>query len=171
MTGPCKDCPPGTKRKATRPGPRCVTHYRAFRKDVRERAWATRIHEVYGITAEFYRQMLAVQGGVCAICQRATGAIKRLAVDHDHKQALLDGHDVVKGCPNCVRGLLCSTCNRNVLGHLRDEPAALTRAIDYLANWPSSRARSASAASGSLSASPGSSAAGAPVSDSSENRT
>lgn len=158
----CKDCAAGSKRAAPKPGPRCVTHWRAARKAVREEAWARRIHEIYGITADFYRQLLAFQGGTCAICQRATGAIKRLAVDHDHKQAVLDGHAVDHGCPNCVRGLLCSTCNRNVLGHLRDDPTALQRAIDYLASWPSRHVPSASGASGSSSASPGSSAAGAP---------
>jgi hypothetical protein len=115
--------------------------------------------------------VLALQGGKCAICQRATGAARRLAVDHDHKQALLDGHDEDQGCPNCVRGLLCKTCNRNVLGHLRDDPAAFQRAIDYLKNWPFARARNASAASGSPSAPAGSSAAGAADTASSSERT
>ncbi|MGH7867573.1 MAG: endonuclease domain-containing protein, partial [Candidatus Dormibacteraceae bacterium] len=31
---------------------------------------------------------------------------------------------------------LCKPCNRDVLGHLRDDPAALQRAIDYLTNPP-----------------------------------
>jgi hypothetical protein len=123
----CKDClaewvaesrPPSkrTARAAPYPGPRCTTHWRAFRKRIRENAWAAHIHERYGITADFYRQVLAMQGGKCAICQRATGAARRLAVDHDHKQAVLDGHAEDHGCKNCVRGLLCKSCNRNVLG-------------------------------------------------------
>lgn len=178
----CKDClaewvaesrPPSkrTARAAPYPGPRCTTHWRAFRKRIRENAWAAHIHERYGITADFYRQVLAVQGGKCAICQRATGAARRLAVDHDHKQAVLDGHAEDHGCPNCVRGLLCKTCNRNVLGHLRDDPAAFQRAIDYLRSWPTARARSASATAGSTASTAGSSAAGAPEQASSESRT
>lgn len=35
-----------------------------------------------------------------------------------------------------MRGLLCKPCNRNVLGHLRDEVQALMRAIDYLTTPP-----------------------------------
>ena len=35
-----------------------------------------------------------------------------------------------------VRGLLCTACNRNVLGHLRDDPDALLRAADYLMHPP-----------------------------------
>ena len=182
MTAPtrtCKDClaelvgnPSKLKlRNAPYPGPRCTTHWRVFRKRLRENAWAAHIHERYGITAEFYRQVLALQGGKCAICQRATGAARRLAVDHDHKQAVLDGHAEDHGCPNCVRGLLCKTCNRNVLGHLRDDPAAFQRAIDYLRSWPTARARSASATAGSTSPSPGSSAGGATGTASSESRT
>jgi hypothetical protein len=93
---------------------------------------------VYSITAAFYALLLAFQGHKCFICQRATGQYKRLSVDHDHKQAVLDGHAPEKGCPNCVRGLLCSTCNK-MLGHLRDDPLAAERMADYLRNWPSRR--------------------------------
>jgi hypothetical protein len=39
-----------------------------------------------------------------------------------------------------VRGLLCSTCNSRVLGHLRDSTEALERAIDYLHNPPAVQA-------------------------------
>ena len=181
----CKDClaetlgnaPRVKLRPAKYPGPRCATHWRVFRKQVRERAWAEHIHKTYGMTAEFYRALLASQGGKCAICQRATGAARRLAVDHNHKQALLDGHAEEHGCENCWRGLLCRMCNRNVLGHLRDDTAALQRAIDYLHHPPAQvlqhtrPAPSASGAAGSPSASPGSSAAGAPDTASSGPRT
>jgi len=188
MTGACKDClaelignPSRLKlRPAKYPGPRCATHWRVFRKTIRERAWAEHIHRTYGMTAEFYRELLASQGGRCAICQRATGAARRLAVDHDHKQAVLDGHAEDHGCPSCWRGLLCRQCNRNVLGHLRDDPAAFQRGIDYLHRPPAQTLRdstgtrsapSASDAATSRSASPGSSAAGAPDTGSSESRT
>jgi hypothetical protein len=66
------------------------------------------------------------QGGRCYICQRATGARRRLAVDHNHATGE-------------VRGLLCKPCNRDVLGHLRDNTEALQRAIDYLTNPPARR--------------------------------
>lgn len=76
--------------------------------DVRERfkrynkEW--RLKRLFGITQTDYNNMLADQGGKCAICQqpnRALGKIQKpyaLAVDHSH--------DTGK-----VRGLLCNRCN------------------------------------------------------------
>jgi hypothetical protein len=51
----------------------------------------------------------------CDIC----GAVQhKLCVDHDH-------------VTHQIRGLLCSHCNRG-LGHFRDNPILLRRAIGYL---------------------------------------
>ncbi|AXN53523.1 endonuclease VII [Gordonia phage Ronaldo] len=61
------------------------------------------------------------QGGKCAICQRAIGKRRKLAVDHDHDTGE-------------VRGILCQPCNFTVLG--RYDKEALQRAIDYLENPP-----------------------------------
>lgn len=73
----------------------------------------------YGIDADFYDQLLASQGHVCAICLNPeTVSGRALAVDHDHTSGL-------------VRGLLCGACNR-ALGLMRDDPAALARAAQYL---------------------------------------
>jgi len=80
----------------------------------------------YGITQAEYEALYLFQGGRCAICWRATGKSKRLSVDHDHKTGE-------------VRGLLCSPCNRGVLGHLRDDVLALERAIRYLQAPPYQR--------------------------------
>ena len=61
-----------------------------------------------------------VQGGCCHICERAKGTgRKRLSVDHCHKTGI-------------VRGLLCGPCNRDVVGHLRDDPEAFHRGRNYL---------------------------------------
>lgn len=137
----CKDCAglglPLT-RKAPYPGPRCATHHRERRKRNRNTAHARRLQTVYSITADEYDRILAVQGHKCFICERARGTQKRLSVDHDHAVAIQDGHEADKGCPNCVRGLLCSTCNK-MLGHLRDDPLAWERGADYLRHWPSQR--------------------------------
>jgi len=77
----------------------------------------------YGITAEEYWSIYEFQGGVCYICRRANGKRKRLSVDHCHTTGI-------------VRGLLCSKCNKDVLGHLRDDPEALYRAAEYLNGPP-----------------------------------
>lgn len=131
----CKDCEPGSKRPTPHPGPRCVTHHRLVAKGRRLAAQERRVEQTYGLTGPEYRRLYAAQGGRCAICRRATGKVRRLSVDHDHQQAVLDGHAEDKGCRNCVRGLACGTCNK-MLGHLRDDPEAFERAADYLRNWP-----------------------------------
>lgn len=126
VTKQCKDCIRDgitTKRKASYPGPRCATHHRAFKKQRRDYSHADHIGKTYGITAEEYRAIHQAQHGKCYICQRATGARRRLAVDHDHDTGY-------------VRGLLCRTCNYKILGHLRDDTEAFQRAIDYINNPP-----------------------------------
>ena len=93
-------------------------------------AHAKRLADTYSLTAEQYAAILAHQGGACYICRRKPGA-KRLACDHDHRCC-----PGPISCGKCVRGLLCRGCNRDVLGHLKDDPAAFQRAIDYLAAPP-----------------------------------
>ena len=79
--------------------------------------------QVYGITGQEYWAIYEYQGKRCYICQRATGVRKRLSVDHCHETGI-------------VRGLLCQRCNRDVLGHLRDDPEAFWRGAQYLQNPP-----------------------------------
>jgi hypothetical protein len=68
----------------------------------------------YGIGEAEVEELLAEQGGVCAIC----GADNPEHVDHDHET----GH---------IRGLLCFNCNGG-LGQFRDNVDYLTSAITYL---------------------------------------
>lgn len=77
----------------------------------------------YGITVDTYKEMLAEQSGVCAICHKpesacSKGNILPLAVDHCHKTGK-------------VRGLLCNRCNR-VLALFDDDIEIMKSAIDYL---------------------------------------
>lgn len=102
---------------------RCHTHTQQQKQRQRASRRAKRLEATYGITQEQYDSLYAYQGGKCYICQRATGKTKALSVDHDHKTGY-------------VRGLLCSPCNKQILGHVRDDPAALQRAIDYLQSPP-----------------------------------
>ena len=119
---PCVDCIEegiGARRKAPHPGPRCSTHHRARKAQRKSDVWEQRLIIKYGITADEYWQIYDYQGKRCYICERATGQRKKLSVDHCHDTGI-------------VRGLLCTSCNRNVLGHLRDDVDALARAQDYL---------------------------------------
>jgi hypothetical protein len=68
----------------------------------------------YGIGGAEFDEMLAAQGGRCAICS----ADNPEHVDHDHRTGW-------------VRGILCFNCNGG-LGQFRDDPAFLASAIAYL---------------------------------------
>jgi hypothetical protein len=66
----------------------------------------------YGLTLEEYDWLLNEQGSVCALCKRVP-VKSRFSVDHKHEQ-----HEHVgtkRACKECIRGLLCSNCNRSIL--------------------------------------------------------
>ncbi|EEP75175.1 hypothetical protein MCAG_05502 [Micromonospora sp. ATCC 39149] len=68
----------------------------------------------YGVGQKEFDELLAEQGGVCAIC----GGADPQHLDHDHRTGW-------------VRGILCFNCNGG-LGQFRDSPTRLARAITYL---------------------------------------
>ena len=133
-TKPCKDCVAEgitTPRPPIYPGPRCYTHHRQVVKLRKFQSHARRTETTYGITGVQYWKLYDAQGGRCFICRRATGATKRLAVDHDHR--LCDDHPPDRGCPRCIRCLACGPCNE-LLGRYGIE--ALQRAIEVLSDPP-----------------------------------
>ncbi|WNM36673.1 endonuclease VII domain-containing protein [Streptomyces sp. Li-HN-5-11] len=75
---------------------------------------AAHLWRKYGMTEDERDELIAAQGGVCCICLSAPAT----HVDHCHKTGR-------------VRGVLCFNCNSG-LGLLRDDPAAMSRAADYL---------------------------------------
>lgn len=133
----CKDCKTQgvitTPRPAPHPGPRCATHHRLRRKALSRARSAAHVHRTYQVTADRYGALYEAQGGVCALCQRATGKTRRLSVDHDHRCC-----PGPTSCGRCVRGLLCRPCN-DLLGHFRDDPVAFERAASYLRRPPAQR--------------------------------
>jgi hypothetical protein len=85
----------------------------------------------FGITIERYNELLAEQGGVCAICgqpptlvnyrqsrRQGRQTVPRLVVDHDHETGK-------------IRGLLCVHCNRGI-GFLKDDADIVRFALKYL---------------------------------------
>lgn len=99
---------------------------RKARKRDADRKYMLRVK--YGLTPEQYDMMLKRQGGRCAICRKQPRRI-RLAVDHDHSKK---GRKI-----DSVRGLLCSYCNKWVLGNAKGwTPEDFRRAADYLENPP-----------------------------------
>jgi hypothetical protein len=100
------------------------------KREQRDRAHRLAVETRYSLKAGDYDLFYEFQGGKCAICLRATGATKRLSVDHNHKLGFnREG----------VRGLLCGPCNQ-MLGHGRDDPAFFQRVIHYLTNPPAQEA-------------------------------
>ena len=116
----CKDCPPDQAGPIEQRG-RCTAHYRRWRKQRTAQQYARNVTK-YGITMENYQQIYEAQGRRCAICRIATGAAKRLAVDHDHETGE-------------VRGLLCAPCNR-YLARLKNSPEAFARGLAYFIDPP-----------------------------------
>lgn len=107
LSGPCKPC------TAVR-----VARFRA-EKRAEHGFDAYHVMRTYGVTVEQYREMLARQGGVCAVCQREPDdAARSLCVDHDHETG-------------AVRGLLCRPCNA-AIGLLEEDPDRLRAALAYL---------------------------------------
>lgn len=85
---------------------------------------ARRLRYTFGLTLEQYEHLLKLQNGKCAICGEPERKIRLktlndLAVDHD-------------ACNGLIRGLLCHRCNLGI-GHFRDNPYLLAKAIAYLA--------------------------------------
>lgn len=72
----------------------------------------------FDITVEVYQEMFEKQDGVCAICKESCLSGFRLAVDHCH-------------ATGAIRALLCMNCNQ-ALGKMRDDPALLRAAAEYL---------------------------------------
>lgn len=86
------------------------------------RARADRVHDryvqrTYGLLPGEYADLLARQGGRCAVCRRKSS--RRLVVEHSH----LTG---------TVRGLLCWQCNRDLVAPLDGDPEKIQSAIEFL---------------------------------------
>lgn len=74
-----------------------------------------------------YARLLAKQGGGCATCGRKPTPGRRLNEDHDHTTGL-------------SRGLLCTWCNRYLVGNKTFKHRALfMNAAWYLANPPAQK--------------------------------
>jgi hypothetical protein len=67
-----------------------------------------RLLRTYGITTEHYNELLAKQGGVCAVCG-GTAKTRALHVDHEH----VKGYKAMlpRDKRRYIRGLLCYQCN------------------------------------------------------------
>lgn len=86
----------------------------------------TNLVGIHGLTTSEYGDQLAKQDGTCAICNGVNADGRSLSVDHNHKCC-----PPRKSCSKCWRGLLCQRCN-HALGHFKDDPAVMRKAIAYV---------------------------------------
>lgn len=123
-------CSEECRRKRHLARTRCNQTNHRTRLPVEERARRRRSTHLarYKLTPEQYEAMVVAQGGVCAICGSAESKHHSplLKIDHNRSCCPKD-----RSCGKCVRGLLCSNCNRG-LGMFGDNPAVLRAASDYL---------------------------------------
>lgn len=98
-------------------GTRCKADARAARR-------AAHVQKTYGLSSADEKALLRLQGGRCAICRQHQRK-KALAVDHDHKTGV-------------VRGLLCTSCNHDLLGAAHDDVLILRSAVAYMTDPPTS---------------------------------
>lgn len=61
-----------------------------------------RVLNQHGVTRSFMAELTGSDVARCGAC----GADQRLSVDHDHNHCAGE-----RGCPSCVRGYLCRSCN------------------------------------------------------------
>lgn len=124
---------PKRPRAAPYAGPRCKTDHVAETVRRNKVAHEQRMQRVYGLTQGEYDELLAQQGGRCAILRcRATGKVKRLAVDHDHTCTQSHNYEI-RRC--CVRGLVCGPHNQ-MIGRCGDDPEVFESFASYLRNPP-----------------------------------
>ena len=128
-TKPCPVCKTTEYSKAESKGYLCkpCANARAtkWNKDNPDKLRQRHIKKTYGLSHEEYLAMFEKYDGSCWICLKPetdivpqTGAIKSLAVDHNHKTGT-------------IRGLLCRRCNVS-LGLLREDVTTLNNMLNYM---------------------------------------
>lgn len=98
---------------------RCATHRREDVHAQKQRASDSRSRKRSGLAESVRQAVLAEQGGACGGCGRTSGKRLNLDADHDHDLAAEHDHGEDVACEDCMRGYLCRSCNRDIIGMLR----------------------------------------------------
>lgn len=119
----CSVCGPVSIRsRGANAGWRCAWTDHLKARD--RRVGAARRLKSYNLTSDEYEALVEKQQGRCAACGQECNSFH---IDHDHKCCAASK----QSCGKCIRGLLCSDCNR-MLGFAHDDPAKLRAAAKYL---------------------------------------
>ena len=110
-----------------------------LQEDIKKRQYKNQMKYAYktkyNITEEYYQELLKEQNYCCAICGTHQESLSvRLNVDHDHSCCLGNF-----SCGNCIRGLLCRSCNM-ALGGFKDNENILKSALQYIKSYSKEKA-------------------------------
>lgn len=130
----CKKCKSILSMKSAKLHPERVKHYAKKYYLENIDLWKNRDSRPdslkrYSLTKDDYILMFKKQNGVCAICLKQELNGRNLSVDHSHK--CCSGR---KSCGKCVRGLLCTKCNK-MIGLANDNIDILTSTINYIIKY------------------------------------
>jgi hypothetical protein len=119
----CKECNNAKARAWTAANPE-KARAQAQKRTMLRLNRPSRLRSKYNLSMEQYENLLAQQGGACAICGTSEPGrdAQFFSVDHNHTS-------------NQVRGLLCNNCNR-ALGLFRDDADLMQKAAEYLESPP-----------------------------------
>jgi len=79
----------------------------------------------YGLTQELFDLLLQAQQNACGMCHRPFEEGQLIHVDHDHACCRRRN----RSCRECIRGLLCHSCNI-ALGHIERRYAMARAYLD-----------------------------------------
>lgn len=122
LEGWCRECRNAYHRQYKRDNPQTTTPAQRSR---------TAIKYKYGLSDEALREIWAAQEGTCAGCKKPIPCESSTTTHIDHDHSCCPG---VRTCGNCIRGLLCSGCNR-VLSIVNDDTTRLSLLIQYLVDY------------------------------------
>jgi hypothetical protein len=108
----------------------CVTEYwKAYHSTRPDARYMVHVKKYYNLSAEQYKSIFESQGGRCAACGGQPDGKGRLHVDHDHSCC-----PAKISCGECVRSLLCHSCNLTV-GHSQESVERLLAVAKYLESF------------------------------------
>src|SRR5215831_18412053 len=84
----------------------------------------------YGLTQEQFDRLLDAQQHTCGMCHEPFKDGQPIPVDHDHACCQVKN----RSCGECIRGLLCHTCNI-ALGHIERRYAMARAYLDSPPVW------------------------------------
>lgn len=120
LQGNCKSCKTKYNQSHYKENTEVYKTRRAAWREAHGKPW-----QLHNLTEDTYNDMVNRYNGNCWLCKTRQFA----QIDHDHNCC-----SGVNSCGNCVRGLLCMSCN-TALGKLGDTLDSLREAVLYLEQY------------------------------------